>query len=221
MSNKPRNHFRTFLQISAAGLALACGAEGSIIQNSATLPPPSGVYGLGSFACVPAACIVNPLIGGFTNIVSSIVAGNELSSADTQLNGTLWTNSGGMPGMPVGPLQLTGPISFEFFGRDTLIKQGTFLSQITFLDLSGTFGTHTAEIMLNPAMPTLGQTSIVEIGNSTFRVDSFFDVFTELSIDGGPFVPGPGRHFVLVPEPGTLFFAGIGILALTARRAKR
>jgi hypothetical protein len=123
--------------------------------------------------------------------------------------------------MPVGPLQLTGPISFEFFGRNTLIKQGTFVSQITSLDLSGTFGINTAEIKLNPGMASLGQTTIKEIGNSTFRVDSFFDVFTELSIDGGPFVPGPGHPFELVPEPGTLFFAGFGILALTARRARR
>jgi hypothetical protein len=56
-----------------------------------------------------------------------------------------------------------------------------------------------------------------------FRVDSFFDVWTELSIDGGPFVPGPVHHTTLtgVPEPGTVMLAGFGVLALLAGRIRR
>jgi hypothetical protein len=69
-----------------------------------------------------------------------------------------------------------------------------------------------------------------------FTVSSFFDVFTELSLDGGAhwtvadndFIPGsdrigPGTHLELtaVPEPGTLTLAALGLSSLVTRMRRR
>ena len=66
-------------------------------------------------------------------------------------------------------------------------------------------------------------TTVDEVPDGQFRVDSFFDVFAELSIDGGPFVPGPVRQADLVPEPGTFIpaFLGIACAAVSLRRTRR
>jgi len=42
-----------------------------------------------------------------------------------------------------------------------------------------------ALIRESPTRPSLGRTSITDLGGGTWRIDSFFDVFTELSVDGG------------------------------------
>ena len=42
------------------------------------------------------------------------------------------------------------------------------------------------------------------MGGGLYQIDSFFDVFTELSIDGGPFQPqtnGPGRMVLRPTQP--------------------
>jgi hypothetical protein len=56
-----------------------------------------------------------------------------------------------------------------------------------------------------------------------FRIDSFFDVFTDLSLDGGQtWTPssGPGGSTVMtledIPEPGTVLLLAAGCLALAA-----
>jgi hypothetical protein len=101
---------------------------------------------------------------------------------------------------------------------------GTFNSQITFLNFTGGFAGHTAEALLNPLNPSLGVTSVAESNNDLFVIDSFFDVFARLSIDGGPFVDGPVRHADLVPEPGT-FVPGLlgiaGFAVFVKRRIRR
>jgi hypothetical protein len=84
----------------------------------------------------------------------------------------------------------------------------------------GLTGLHTLDAMLNSSQLSTGETSITQISlqPEMFQFSSFFDVFPELSIDGGPFVPGPERVATLgeTPEPGYLVPIGIGfaILAL-------
>jgi hypothetical protein len=41
-------------------------------------------------------------------------------------------------------------------------------------------------------LPALGTTTIIDQGGEDFSVDSFFDVFTEITIDTGPLTPGAG-----------------------------
>jgi len=72
----------------------------------------------------------------------------------------------------------------------------------------------------SPTRQSLGRHSITELGGGLYEIDSFFDVFTELSIDGGQtWTPGntANRLVGVAPEPTAAVLmllgsaAGIGI----------
>ena len=44
----------------------------------------------------------------------------------------------------------------------------------------------------SPSLPSPGAIDVFDLPDGTFAVDSFFDVFTEISIDGGPYLPADG-----------------------------
>lgn len=199
-------------------------AHASIIQTTPTLPPTAGSYAVAGTICFPAACIQNITIGNFQSVTSLISGGDQLTSSIASLMALGFVNSGGSPGAPLGSVLLTGPMDITYFGRSSPTQLGTFASQITSLDFTGIFAGHTIEAMLNPAHASTGVTTVVELDDRKFRVDSFFDVFARLSIDGGPFVDGPVRHADLVPEPANfvpVFLGMAGFAALLKGRARR
>ena len=59
---------------------------------------------------------------------------------------------------------------------------GTFQTEMVAMSLTGFGGIRVRE---SPSLPSLGQTRITDIGGGMYHIDSFFDVFTELSADGG------------------------------------
>jgi hypothetical protein len=63
--------------------------------------------------------------------------------------------------------------------------------ELVSMDLVGDIGGIPVLIRTNPDLPSPGTTIARDLGNGTFAVDSFFDVFTEISVDGGPFETGP------------------------------
>jgi len=134
-------------------------AFAAVIQPTATLPPTSGNYSVIEPICITIACMQNVNIGNF-QIVTSMISGNDQrTSSIATLTALAFTNSGGSPGTPLGPVTLSGPINITYFGRSTLTALGTFTSQITFLDFTGVFNGHTIEAMLNPASASLGRPS--------------------------------------------------------------
>jgi len=194
----------------------------SIIQPTTTLPPPSGIYTL-SPTCLPPACVANISVSGFQNISDVVVAGNEQVSAHAVMNADLFQNLGGSPGALLGHIAFAGTIDFIYFGRTLANPLGTFNAEITNFDFIGTFNGHTVEGRKNPSQTSSGVTTVSELDNGLFRITSFFDVFAEVSIDGGPFVPGPPRHTELTaaPEPGSIGLAVIGLLGLTGFASRR
>jgi hypothetical protein len=123
---------------------------------------------------------------------------------------------------PMGfmPIQLEGPVRTNAYGRTAPGQTGNFLTEMVMMHLTGTIGPNTVEIRESPTLPSLGQTSILPEG-SRYRIDSFFDVFTELSINGGPWIPNdapsaygpPGStHVDLVPEPSTIALAMLSLI---------
>jgi len=133
---------------------------------------------------------------------------------------------------PMGfmPIHLEGPVDTNAYGRTAPGQTGNFLTEMIAMQLTGTLGPFSVEIRESPTLPSIGQTSILPAGGG-YRIDSFFDVFTELSINGGPWIPNdalsaygpPGStHVDLVPEPTSIVLLALGVLGFAgmARRRK-
>jgi hypothetical protein len=204
-------------------IALAIGstvAQADVIAGSANLPPISGEYTIPD-TCVPAVCVANIRVYGFQITGDTFASGNESVSTNALFAAGLFQNGGA--GLPLGILVLTGDVDFQFNNRSSSTETGTFASLLTGLDLSGTFNGHSVEAQLNSGSATTGSTTVSDAGNGMFRINSFFDVFTELSIDHGAFTPGPPRVATLVPtpEPGDGAMAISGLMAVAGLLRRR
>ena len=106
-------------------------------------------------------------------------------------------------------------------GTGTGTTDRFFDIEVVFLDVmtlpNGTM------IRESPTLQSTGQTRITDLPGGGYRINSFFDVFTEISLDGGQsWTPSDGpAHMSSVPEPGTLLLVGAGTLALALRRRWR
>jgi hypothetical protein len=220
-----RNRFRACLL--TASLVFAPFAFADVFESSALVPPADSVYTVPA-TCIPQVCLENITIGNFTDIDSNIVGGNQLTTAKVSLMASVFQNVGGTgtPGVFISPIVLNGQMDITYSNKSTLTELGTFSDTITSLGLSGSFngltGTHTVAAILNPDEASTGQTTVAQIGVSPdFRISSFFDVFAELSIDHGPFVPGPERTAELTPEPAYYGVIGILLAGTVIRRCLR
>src|SRR5262249_24809330 len=99
---------------------------------------------------------------------------------------------------------------------------GTFNTEMLQLNLNGNSPFGPFMIRESPTLASVGQTSVTDIGGGMYRIDSFFDVFTELSVDGGAsWIPSDSSsHVVLMPEPCTFALGALagGLLVLRRRR---
>ena len=85
-------------------------------------------------------------------------------------------------------------------------------------------------VRIDPVTPSTGQTTITNAGGGNFQIQSFFDIFTDLSLDGGQtWIPGngPGPRgstevtLTNLPEPAPLALIGTGVLLLLGAAARR
>ncbi len=90
------------------------------------------------------------------------------------------------------------------------------VSDPMFMSIPGTSNT----LEIRPILPSTGGHTITDIGSGQYEIDSFFDVFTELRVDNGPWTPASGPiRLDLIPEPATLSLLALGGLAMI--RCKR
>jgi hypothetical protein len=108
---------------------------------------------------------------------------------------------------------------------------GTYDTEMLSMNLTGVYqgsgGPIPFLIRESPTLQSLGQHSVTPVGDGTFLIDSFFDVFTELSLDGGStFMPASSSfrlNLESVPEPATVLSAALGAagLGFVVRRKRR
>jgi len=204
----------------AATLALASPASATLITTDPSLPPVEGEYR------TPADVHAEYAVGsntvtletishfGFTNIERLEIGFDEIEQFDSTVTGDVRLNGG-----LLGSITMTGPVSTQVDGKvgNTV---GTFDTEMLSMSLTGTLGLVQVVVRESPTLASQGSTTITDLGGGLYQMQSFFDVFTELSFDGGQsWNPSTGStHVTLVPEPGALTLLAAGLLALRRRR---
>lgn len=243
MKNSPiRNHIFGVCAVAILVFGAAASAQaqflpgGGVNQNNPNLPP-EGVY-------LTPSDVHAMYSGGALNVVLSAVQHQPFANGNPGTAGgpTRTPVNGGMDvqedfqssimgevsinGGPNFPVSGTGPVTVVSHGNGPLgSPTGTFNTEMLQMNLTLGGGVMIRE---SPTLASLGQTKIQTIGGGNFHIDSFFDVFTELSLDGGgTWIPSTGSAHVnlVVPEPssvmlGGLAVAGLGVSALRRRKAK-
>ncbi|MCH7752361.1 MAG: PEP-CTERM sorting domain-containing protein [Planctomycetes bacterium] len=233
------------LAIAAALMASGLGAtpaSAAVICDSPDLPPGCGEYRTAADVHVlfedpdldpdvKKAILSDVSHSSFFNPVITLVPDptsgpDELEEFDSTLKGLVQVTLSDGTIIPDQPFVLQGLVEVLSQGKAGNTT-GIFQTEIISMSLIGVVLGKTVEIRENRDQPSLGQTTITPFGGD-FVIDSFFDIFVELSIDGGPFIPqtgGPSR-ITLVPEPSSVVLAVLGFVGLFAhgrrrRRAKR
>ena len=206
--------------LAVVGVAGICRA--SVITSSPVLPPNTGAYvtadGVNTvYNAGPLVFVLSHVQHGSFSSINRIASGaDESESFSSEATGLVSVNGG-----PNTPVDLTGPCGVLVHNKIGQVT-GTFDTEMTSLSLSGISGGNPVFFRESPTLASTGSTTITDIGGGDFRIDSFFDIFTELSIDGGStWVPSTSStHVVLsnLPEPATLSLLGLPMMLLMRRK---
>lgn len=223
--------------------SLAATSQAALITTNANLPP-DGVYlstdihqiyggaALQFLLTLPehapiAAQVAREPGGGPLGIGTPA---DEIETFGSTLNAMMDVTINGVSqiGGPQ-PIFASGPVMTLVEGKIGNVT-GSFDTEMLSLDLAGITPLGPFMIRESPSRQSTGHTSITDIGGGLYHIDSFFDVFTELSIDGGAtWIPATdgidlatpvAGHVVLVPEPSRALLALVGIAAIRLRRRR-
>jgi hypothetical protein len=199
-----------------ATLAAASLASAQPAFNSNCIPPLDGSY-VGQFHSWGGGLfnLSDPVHSAFTNCSLPPTGGGTQNHVfSSTVSGTI---SG--PSLPPTFVSLPGANSAVRVTHTGDVGPTSFFdTEMLQLDITGPG----ILIRESPTLPSLGATSITDLGGGMWTIDSFFDVFTELSIDGGQsWVPSDGpTRMRLVPTPGSISLIA-GAILLTAMPRRR
>ncbi len=158
----------------------------------------------------------DPILVTQPGLVQSSAGLDEVNTVDAVLTGTL------LPGGET--FELTGPIELIVKDKGSNTT-GSWDTEMVSMSLTGSLpisGGLPVELREDPAQASTGHVNVTDIGGGLFLIDSFFDVFTELSIDGGGWIPATASdRFNLIPEPATMTLLAIGGITLIRKRRRR
>jgi hypothetical protein len=156
-----------------------------------------------------ASCMTPPLIVGVPQTEGPM---NSMIQGDVFFDGA-----------PLGHFTATASMTVWVELASTFGATRTLSTELTQLDADFGGGQMLRE---DPSQRSLGTTTITDLGNGDYPIDSFFDVFTELSLDGGQnWIPSAGplkgaSRMTLgdnVPEPLPAILIGGGLLLIMRR----
>jgi hypothetical protein len=168
------------------------------------------------YAALPPRSVCDPVGGGSCH---------EDHDFQSDLNGLVSVNNG-----PQMPIFMNGPVSTRAYNKGPGDVTGIFDVEMLSMNLVG--GPGPFMIRESPTRASTGKTSITDIGGGMYHIDSFFDVFTELSLDGGAtWMPSnmgsdgqshPTRVYLGgIPEPASAVLLALGMLGFAAMARRR
>jgi len=194
--------------IMAPGTGWLSMAQDVVILPDSNLPPESdppdcddltSLYvvkdELFLYDIIPFTCIMSDIRHRcFTEVYRQIAGSDEIETFNSIWDAVMDFGSGSVP------VSLTGFVDTKTNGK-ALSTTGTFDAEIVSMDLSGNAGEFTIMLREDPVRASVGSTAITDLGGGLYQIDSFFDVFTELSIDGGQvwYPASNSGHLTLVP----------------------
>lgn len=163
---------------------------------------------------------------GFSDVITFFSGGNQNETFNSQLAATVVVGGNSFD------LQMSGPTATTIFAKAETDVTGSWDVAMSSLDLAGTIpsvvpglGGAPVKIRLDHDHATTGHTSVSSTTNGDYVVDSFFDVWIDLSIDNGNswIAASNASHVVLstcIPEPEQwlMLMLGLPLLTFAAKR---
>jgi len=194
----PRTLVAAIIAVGAMAFA-AHSANAQACLSEDCLPPASSAYnGSGNhhFAGLGVTADLGGLsLHGFSSC-SAVPASVPSTSTTSSFTATMdysFSLNGGAPTIGQSPANATILVTFNHLAAPTRF----FDTEMLQLDISGGNLPSGTLVRESPTLASSGQTMIQDLGGGMFKIDSFFDVFFELSLDGGvnwiPESNGPGH----------------------------
>ncbi len=174
-----RPHLAGLLALVVIAAAVPASAQ-NIFQGDC-IPPINSTYA-GQFHArysdgTNVYDLTQPQHHRFTMCTPPPMAGQQNHSFGSEVDALISINGG-----PTQPIHGQGPTTVGVQADGSNGPTRFFDTEMLQLDLVAGAGVMVRE---SPTKASLGRTSITNLGGGTYRIDSFFDVFTELSLDGG------------------------------------
>ncbi len=198
----------------AVSSPLALAGHG-VTTNSPNLPPLGSEY-VGQFHSWGGGLytLTDPVHSGFTmNQPPPPPGGSQVHTFMSQVSGVFMG-----PGFAAPVTVPNVPVSVQVTSSMDMGATRFFETEMLQLDINA------GGLMIreSPAQPSKGQTSITDLGGGMYHIDSFFDVFTELSLDNGQsWIPSDGSlRMDLHPTPAAAGLLALGGLSVARRRRR-